>query len=192
MKIVVYPHPSLRHKARPVTSIDAKIHLHVREMLELMYEARGLGLAATQVELPYRLLVMNLTSDPKQSEHEGAYLNPVILEKKGAVEDEEGCLSLPGLYRKVRRAKTVKVQAYNLKGEGVEITASDLAARVWQHEIDHLDGILFIDRLGPVGKIDTRGTLQEFERKYRKAQERGEIPADNVIEKNLTALEAQA
>jgi peptide deformylase len=164
MKIVVYPHPSLRHQARPVTSIDHKLHLHVRDMFELMYEARGLGLAATQVELPYRLLVMNLSSDPKQPEQEGAYLNPVILEKKGTVEDEEGCLSLPGLYQKVRRAKTVKVQAYNLKGECLEIVASDLAARVWQHEIDHLDGILILDRT-------TRDQRKEAMRALREAQQ---------------------
>ncbi len=192
MKIVAYPHPSLRRKARPVTSIDKNLHLQVRQMFDLMYEARGLGLAATQVELPYRLLIMNLAADPAQPEREEAYVNPVILEKKGAVVDEEGCLSLPGLYQKVRRAKSVKVQAYNLKGEAVEISASDLAARVWQHEVDHLDGILFIDRLGPVAKLAARGSLQDFERRYRRAQERGEIPPDADIEKTLTSLEALA
>src|SRR4051812_48414146 len=138
MKIVRYPHPALRWQSRPLTAIDKKVHLHAGEMLERMYEARGLGLAANQVALPYQLLVLNLTGDPQQREQEGVFLNPVILERKGSVEDEEGCLSFPGLYANVRRARTVKVQAYNLKGEAVEVAASELAARAWQHEVDHL------------------------------------------------------
>lgn len=192
MKIVVYPHPSLRRQARPVSAIDKKIQRHVREMFDLMYEARGLGLAATQVELPYQLLIMNLTADSAQPEREEAYVNPVIVERKGTVVDEEGCLSLPGLYQRVRRARTVKVQAYNLKGEAVEVVASDMGARVWQHEVDHLHGVLFIDRLGPVAKLAARGSVEDFERRYHRAQERGEIPPDAEIEKGLAALEALA
>lgn len=97
-------------------------------MMDLMYEAKGLGLAATQVALPFSLLVMNMSGDPKQPEHEAVYVNPVIVERKGTQEGDEGCLSFPGLYQKVRRAKTVKVQAYNLQGELVTLTASDLEA----------------------------------------------------------------
>ena len=93
-------------------------------MLELMYEAKGLGLAATQVALPFQLLVMNMTGDPEQRDQEAIYVNPVIVERKGSQDGEEGCLSFPGLFQKVRRAKTVKVQAYNLKGELVELAAS--------------------------------------------------------------------
>jgi peptide deformylase len=159
-------------------------------MLELMYEAKGLGLAAPQVALPYRLLVLNLSGDREQRDQEGAYVNPVILERKGSVEDEEGCLSFPGLYAKVRRAKTVKVQAYNLNGEAVEVTASDLAARAWQHEVDHLDGVLFIDKMGTIAKLASRGALKEFERDFNRARERGEIPADADIEKAMAALAA--
>jgi peptide deformylase len=177
MKIVFYPHPALRVQAKPLTAIDQKVHEHARQMLELMYEARGLGLAAPQVALDYRMLVMNLTGDPQQPEQEGVFINPVILERKGSVEDEEGCLSLPKVYAKVRRAKTVKVQAYNLKGELVEQTVSDLAARCWQHEIDHLDGILFIDKLGPIGRLAVRSQLKAFERQYKKEQEGGESPS---------------
>src|SRR5690242_17373276 len=127
MKIVHYPHPSLRHPGRPLTSIDKKLNLQVGAMFDLMYEARGVGLAATQVALPYQLLIMNLTVDPNQRDQEEVYINPVIVERKGSLEDEEGCLSFPGLYQKVRRAKTVKVRAYNLKGELVEVVANDLA-----------------------------------------------------------------
>ena len=192
MKIVLYPHPALKHRSMPLTSIDKKIHAQVREMFDLMYEAKGLGLAANQVALPYQLLIMNLTADPKQPDGEEVYVNPVIVERKGSIEEEEGCLSLPKLYAKVRRAKNVKVHAYNLKGESVEITASDLAARVWQHEVDHLHGILFIDKLGPIGKFNSRGSVKEFERDFRKAQERGEIAPDLELEMQLEALEALA
>jgi peptide deformylase len=191
MKIVHYPHPALRHVAKPLTSIDKKLQLQVGEMFGLMYEARGLALAATQVALPFQFLVMNLSADPKETIREEVYINPVIVERKGVIEDDEGCLSFPGLFEKVRRAKTVKVHAYNLKGEPVEITASDLASRAWQHEIDHLNGVLFIDKMGPLAKLASRGTVKDFEREFRRAQERGEIPKDTEIEKVLASLEAE-
>jgi peptide deformylase len=191
MKIVKYPHPALRHKARPLTSIDNRVRQHAAQMLELMYEAHGLGLAANQVALPYQMLVMNDTADPQQKEHELVCINPVIVERKGSVEAEEGCLSFPKLYQKVRRAKTVKVRAYNLEGKLVEIDGSDLRARVLQHEIDHLHGVLFIDKMGLIGQLASRGMLREFERDYRKAQERGEIPPDAEIVKQLAALEEE-
>lgn len=190
MKIVQYPHPSLRQKARPLTSIDKEVHLQAGRMLELMYEAKGLGLAATQVVLPYQLLVMNPTGDPEQREHEQVYINPVIVERKGSVEAEEGCLSLPGLFQKVRRAKTVKVYAYNLKGEPLEILASELPARLWQHEVDHLHGLLFIDKLGPIARLASRGPIKDFEREFRRAQERGEVPPNAELEKLLATLSA--
>jgi peptide deformylase len=189
MKIVQYPHPALRYVCKPLTSIDAKVRKAAEEMLEAMYEAKGLGLAAPQVALPYRLIVLNLTGDKAQRDQEGAYVNPVILERKGTVEDEEGCLSFPGLYAKVRRAKSVKVQAYNLKGEAVDIAVTDLAARAWQHEIDHLDGVLFVDKMGTIAKLASRGSIKEFEREYRRSQERGELPADVELEKAMAALD---
>src|ERR1700692_2350299 len=143
-----------------------------------MYEACGLGLAAPQVALPYQLLVMNVTGDPKQPECEEVYLNPSIVERKGFVEDDEGCLSFPGLYQKIRRSKSIKVQAYDLKGNLVEKLVSDLEARAWQHEIDHLNGVLFIDKMGPIARFAARGSVKDFERQFRRAQEHGEIPPD--------------
>jgi peptide deformylase len=193
MKIVRYPHPALRRACRPLTAIDAKVQAAAAAMIELMHEANGLGLAAPQVALPYRLIVLNLGGDDEeQPPRAEAYINPVVLERKGTIEDEEGCLSFPGLYAKVRRAKTVKVQAYNLKGELIEATASDLPARAWQHEIDHLDGVLFIDKLGPIGKLATRSRVKEFEREFRRSQEKGEIPADADLEKAMSALDGGA
>jgi peptide deformylase len=192
MKIVNYPHPSLRHAAKPLTAIDKRIHELAAQMLELMYEHHGLALAAPQVVLPYRLIVMNVSGSAEQREQEGVFINPVILERKRTIEENEGCLSFPGLFQKVRRAKHAKVQAYNLKGEVIEKSVSDLEARVWQHEIDHLDGTLFIDKMGPIAKLSSRSALHAFERDYRRAQEKGEIPPDEEIEKLLTDLETQA
>jgi peptide deformylase len=192
MKIVRYPHPALRRVAKPLTAIDKTVHLVAGKMIELMNEAKGLGLAGNQVAWPFQMIVLNLNTDPQQEKPEPTvFINPVILEKKGAIEEEEGCLSLPDLYQRVRRAKQVRVQAYNLKGEAVEISAADLPARAWQHEIDHLQGILFIDKLGPIAKLSSRNKLREFEAQFTKAQERGEIPPTAEIEKELDALMAE-
>ncbi len=191
LKIVQYPHPSLRYKARPLTAIDAKVRRCAAEMLALMYEQRGLGLAATQVALPYQLLVMNYAGDPEQLEKEGVFINPMILDRKGTMEGEEGCLSFPGLFQKVRRARTVQVMAYNLEGQLLQIELSELPSRVWQHEVDHLHGELFIDKLGTIGKLSSRGALREFERLHRKAQTRGELPPDEELMKRLRELEQE-
>jgi peptide deformylase len=193
MQIVNYPHPALRCPAVPLTAIDHTIHVYVQQMLELMYEHHGLGLAAPQVGLPYQFFVMNPKADPEHREEELVLINPVILERKGGVvEGEEGCLSFPKLYAKVRRAKTVRVQAYNLKGEQMDLTRSDIEARILQHEWDHLHGMLFIDKLGPIAQLSSRAAIKEFERDYRKAQERGEIPPDAEIEKMLAELKSKA
>jgi peptide deformylase len=191
MKIVNYPHPSLRHLARPLNSIDKKVRRLVGEMLELMYAGRGLGLAGPQVVLPYRVFVMNLKADPLEKEFEKIYINPVIMERKGSVEGEEGCLSFPGLFQKVRRAREIRAQAYDLNGELVEVHACDLEARVWLHEVDHLDGDLFIDKVGPAAKIASRSAIKKLERDFRKAQERGEVAPDADIERLLFALETE-
>jgi len=192
MKIVHYPHPALRHPAKPVSSIDKDLHLQIGRMMELMYDAKGLGLAAPQVALPFQLLVMNVTGDPTKPECEEVYLNPVIVERRGTVDDEEGCLSFPGLYQKIRRAKTIKIHAYDLKGQAIEKVVSDLEARAWQHEIDHLNGVLFIDKMGAIAKLTSRTAVKNFERVFRQAQERGEIPPDVEIEKFLAAIESEA
>jgi peptide deformylase len=192
MKIVHYPHPALRHPGKPVTTIDKDLRLQIGQMMDCMYEAKGLGLAAPQVALPFQLLVMNVTGDPLQKDREETYLNPVIVERKGTMDGEEGCLSFPGLFQKVRRTKNIKIHAYDLKGKLVEIVASDLEARAWQHEIDHLNGVLFIDKMGLLAKLGSRGSLKSFEYDFKRAQERGEIPPETDIQKLLLALEGRA
>jgi peptide deformylase len=186
--IVKYPHPALRHPAKPVTAIDAELRRYAGRMLELMYENEGLGLAAPQVALPVQLLVMNFEGDPEKKDMEHVAINPVILDRKGSQEGSEGCLSFPGLYQKVRRAKTVTVQAYNLDGQLYEMTCQELPARLWQHEIDHLHGRLFIDVMGALGKLASRQALKDFEREYRQAQKRGEIESDEEIRRQLKEL----
>jgi peptide deformylase len=193
MNIVLYPHPALRHKARALTAITPEIRKYAAEMLEAMYAARGLGLAAPQVALPYQMFVMNPTADPQQREHERVLINPEILQRQGSIEGEEGCLSFPDLFQKVRRAKTVTMRYYDLQGQAVEITSSgDLESRVLQHEHDHLHGILFIDKMGYIAKLAARGTLRAFEEQFRKAQERGDIPPNVTLEQHLRELEEKA
>jgi peptide deformylase len=177
MKIVNYPHPALRVKTKPVTAIDADVQKAAAEMLELMYRHDGLGLAAPQVTLDYQLIVMNFAGDHERPDQECVAINPVIVEERGgAIFDREGCLSFPGLYQNVRRFKTVVVQAYNLKGEKFEMTCHDLAARVWQHEIDHLNGTLFIDKMGSLGLSRSQKDLDKFRADFEKAKKKGELP----------------
>src|SRR5262249_43753376 len=106
------------------------------------------------------------------------------------VEGEEGCLSFPQLYQRVRRAKTVRIQAFDLQGAPIDAVFEDMPSRVCQHEIDHLHGILFIDKMGAIAKLASRGALKEFEREFRKAQQRGEVPPDAEIEKILESWSA--
>jgi peptide deformylase len=177
MKIVNYPHPALRVKAQPVKAVDADVQKAAAEMLELMYRHDGLGLAAPQVTLDYQMIVMNFAGDHERPDMECVAINPVIVETKGGtISDREGCLSFPGLYQNVRRFKTVVVQYYNLKGELKEMTATDLAARVWQHEIDHLQGTLFIDKMGSLGLHRSQKDLEKFVADFEKAKKKGDLP----------------
>ena len=172
------PPPALRTKAKPVAAIDKDVQLAAGQMLELMYKHEGLGLAAPQVALEYQLLVMNFEGEADKKEQEYVAINPVIVETKGTVNDREGCLSFPNLYQNVRRAKSVVVQAYNLKGELFEMSCSELPARVWQHEIDHLLGMLFIDKMGPLGRLGSRKDLEQFIEDFEKAKRKGDLPPD--------------
>ncbi|HEX7449046.1 MAG TPA: peptide deformylase [Pirellulales bacterium] len=191
LQIVNYPHPTLARRSKPLKRVDAELHQFVREMFELMYskEHRGVGLAANQVDLPYRLFVVNLTSDPGARDQEFVFINPVISLPKGSAEEEEGCLSLPGLFAPVRRPEKIRVNAYNLAGEEVVYDLDGLFSRVVQHETDHLDGILFIDRLAPTALLSARDALDEFQREFASRRQLGEIPSDEEIERRLAELE---
>ena len=102
LRIVPYPHPALRYPSRPVTRIDDDLRSKIRAMFDLMYESKGVGLAANQIALPYRFFILNVTADPEQKDKEQVFINPEIVKRHASIEDEEGCLSFPGLYSKVR------------------------------------------------------------------------------------------
>ena len=153
-----------------------------------MYAAEGIGLAANQVGLPYRLFILNLTADPEESDQEHVFINPEITQRKGNQEAEEGCLSLPKLYHQVRRADEVTVEAYDIDGTGFEVTVKDLASRAVQHELDHLDGVLFIDRLTEAGKREVAPKVLDFETAFRQGQASGSIPSDAELQAELHRL----
>ena len=188
MEIVTYPHPTLRHKSKPIKRVDPELHAIVREMFELMYAANGVGLAANQVDLPIRLFVANLEADPEKGE-EMVFINPIISNPKGSEEGEEGCLSLPSLYANVVRPKKVRVNAYNLRGEELRADVDGLLSRVVQHETDHLDGVLFVDRLSETAKIEVQDDLDVFETDFNSRRETGGIPDDEAIAKRLREFE---
>jgi peptide deformylase len=189
MEIVHYPHPALRWKSRPVKEIDATLRKTVAEMFELMYAAKGIGLAANQVALPYRLFVLNLAGEDDAKDEELVFLNPEILKRKGTTEGEEGCLSLPGLYAPVKRAAEVIVEAFDLQGNVFEYDLNELAARAVQHESDHIDGILFIDRLIDSVRQEHQAAITDFENAFRKRQAEGDIPSDEILKRQLKDLE---
>lgn len=192
LQIVKYPHPALRYASRPVTRIDDELRAVVREMFTLMYEARGVGLAANQVGLPFRFFILNTTADPEQKDQELVFINPEIVKRRSSVEEEEGCLSLPGLYANVRRAGKIRVSAFNLEGEQFELDAEELLGRAIQHETDHVDGKLFIDHLGPLTRHTIKGQLREFEKQFREAQADGALLADEELIKQLDAMTGPA
>jgi peptide deformylase len=188
MRIVKYPHPALRHESKPLRRVDAELKKTVREMFDLMYEQSGIGLAANQVDLPYRFFILNVEGDPQKGQ-EFVFLNPVISKRSGSAEAGEGCLSFPEIFAPVRRSAKVVVSAYNLAGEEVTYQLNGLLARAVQHEIDHLDGTVFIDRLTPTGLLSVKQAVFDLERQFEGDRQRGIIPDDQQIAGRLAELE---
>ena len=145
-EVVKWPDPVLAKRGETVTVFDAKLKKLVDEMFDSMYAAQGIGLAAPQIAISKRITVIDV-SFKKNPEERIALINPEIVEREGKQVEEEGCLSLPEIREKVSRAGWVKVKAQNVSGEWFEVEGEELLARAMQHEIDHLDGVLFIDRL---------------------------------------------
>jgi peptide deformylase len=189
LTIIQYPHPTLRHRSKPLKRVDAELRTIVAEMFELMYEHEGVGLAANQVDLPYRLFVANVEGDPAAKELECVFINPVLSGGHGQVEDEEGCLSLPGIRSPVTRNETIRIQGYDLSGNEVSGEVDGLMARIVQHETDHLDGTLFIDRLAPTQLAAVRDKLEEFELDFQSRLETGELPSVEQVAARLIELE---
>lgn len=189
VRILKYPHPTLRHKSKPLRRVDAELKKIVREMFDLMYIHKGIGLSANQVDLPYRLFIINLTSDAAARDEEKVFINPVLSRRTGMAEADEGCLSFPEIYAPVRRPEKAVVSAYNLSGEEIHCELTGLYARAVQHEHDHLDGILFIDRLSPSNLAAVRDDLAALELEFSGNRERGLVPDDGQITSRLMELE---
>jgi peptide deformylase len=145
-RILTYPDPFLSTIALPVESVDGKIRELIRDMFETMYDANGVGLAATQVGVGKRVIVVDV-SPAEEEARPFALVNPEVVQKTGQVEGTEGCLSVPGVEGTVCRAESVVVWGKNEHGDPVTVEAQGILSRALQHEIDHLDGILFVDRL---------------------------------------------
>ena len=189
MQIVQYPHPALRWKSKPVLEITLELQKTIREMFDWMYKHEGIGLAANQVALPYRVFIINTTGDPEEKDEELVFINPEIVRRKGTVEAEEGCLSLPKLYGQVKRSEEVEVEAFDIEGRGFGLTAKELGSRAIQHELDHLDGTLFIDRMSDSGRRELAGQLTDFDAQFRQQQSLGVFPSDELIREELLRLE---
>ncbi len=163
LKIISYPDPRLRRVSVPVKEFGDKLGDLVRRMFELMREAKGVGLAAPQLGYNIRLFIVNHTQKP---EDDRVYVNPVLFDAEGEETSSEGCLSLPNINVDVTRAKSAKMQAVDINGKPIEQIETDYVARIWQHELDHLNGILLIDHMSPTAKIESRKILKELEEKY--------------------------
>lgn len=167
MEIVLYPDPVLRRGGKEITAFDADLRELADAMCEAMYRYDGVGLAAPQVGVEKKLLVCNPAGSMEDRTRELVLVNPRIVAKKGREWGQEGCLSFPGLYADVERHAKITVVYQDLEGAEQELRIDDFMARIIQHEIDHLQGVLFIDRFTPAEKIRVRAQLQELEDRYR-------------------------
>lgn len=163
LTVILWPDPRLKKLSKPVEAFDENLRALAGRMLELMRQHKGVGLAAPQVGINLRLFVMNATGQPQDDR---VYVNPVLSDAAGEEEGDEGCLSLPDIHTKIWRAKDVRMSAQDLAGNPIHEVASGYVPRIWQHETDHLDGILLLDRMGPVAKLASRRILKALEEQY--------------------------
>ena len=162
LEILRYPDPRLYKKAAVVKNVDAAVRRLVTDMAETMYAAPGIGLAATQVNVHQRVIVIDTSETRDQLQ---VLINPEILEKEGTQQIDEGCLSVPGIYEPVKRAQKIKVRALDAQGEPFELEAEDLLAVCIQHEIDHLDGKVFVDYLSQLKRARIKSKLLKQNKK---------------------------
>ena len=172
LDILHFPDPRLRNKAKPVAEVDDGVRKLVDDMFETMYQAPGIGLAAIQVNVPLRVVTIDISEERDQPL---ALINPEILERDGIEEMNEGCLSVPGVYEKVQRADHIRFRALGRDGEPFEMEAQGLLAVCVQHEIDHLDGKLFVDYLSSLKRQRIRKKLE------KEARQAAPEPAGTII-----------
>jgi peptide deformylase len=176
LQILEFPDPRLRTRAQPVEQVDDALRKLIDDMFETMYEAPGIGLAATQINVHKRVLVVDVSQDRSQPL---ALINPQIIERTGMEETEEGCLSVPGIYEKVARAERIRVRTLDRSGKTVEVDADGLLAVCIQHEMDHLEGKLFVDYLSELKRTRIRKKLDKDRKERGDAAVRGKpkVPA---------------
>jgi peptide deformylase len=165
LPILAYPDPRLRKKAKPIEVFDATVSHLIDDLFETMYDDNGVGLAATQVNIHLRVL----TADPMENNGRQPFylINPEIIAREGSMESPEGCLSVPGAYDKVKRSQRIKVRAFDKEGKAFEMEAEGFPAAIIQHEIDHLNGILFIDHLSSIKRDRVRKHLLELSKEKK-------------------------
>ena len=160
--ILVFPHPNLRKKAAPVEVFDDELRTLVSDMFETMYDAPGIGLAATQIDVHQRVIVIDVSEDKSEPM---VFINPELLEEEGKNVHEEGCLSVPGFYESVERPEKIRVKAFDEHGKEYELDAEGLLATCVQHEIDHLNGKVFVDYVSALKRDRIRKKLEKQQRK---------------------------
>ncbi len=158
LNILHYPDPRLRNHARPVENVDNDVRKIIDDMLETMYAAPGIGLAATQLNIAKQIIVIDISEDKNQPV---CLINPEIMESSGTEKMEEGCLSVPDIFEEVERAEKIKVRALNRGGDSFELETNGLLAVCIQHEMDHLDGKLFVDYLSSLKQKRIRKKLEK-------------------------------
>ena len=168
MDVLVYPDPILRRGGKTITQFDGELRQLADRMMEAMYVEGGVGLAAPQVGIEQKLLVLNPSGDRKDRSGELVLCNPKLTRKKGREFGEEGCLSFPGIHAEVERWVDITVTFQDLDGKEQSMTASGWLARIVQHEMDHLDGVFFVDRLSATDKLRVKPQLQELEATARR------------------------
>ena len=173
LHLIHYPDPRLRQAARPVEKITDEIRAIAERMIVVMHETRGVGLAAPQVGLDIRLIILRSLSGDLTEEPDApsglAFVNPDIITRRGFISEEEGCLSVPDIRAKIRRSEEVTVRTWDLDGEERLITSAGILARAWQHETDHLNGILVIDKMSEAGRMRNAKRLKELEALYEES-----------------------
>ena len=162
LTVLHYPDPRLRTKAQKVEQVDQSIQRLVDDMFDTMYQAPGIGLAATQVDVHKRVITIDVTEDKSEPL---CLINPEIVESNGVEKSEEGCLSVPGIYESVKRAEKIKVSALNKEGQPFEVEADGLLAVCIQHEMDHLEGKLFVDYLSELKRQRIRKKMDKLRQK---------------------------
>ncbi len=190
LSIIHFPHPTLRYTAKQIKRVDAMLLQIAQRMFDLMYEHRGVGLAATQVNLPIRMFVMN-SAGHRGEGLERVVINPVVSRPRSNEEQEEGCLSLPNVNGNVIRSKTVRLNAFDITGKEINEDFTGFEARIIQHETDHLNGVMFIDRMNEGSMVEVVDGLALLQTDFESRQRTAAIGSNEQLLAHLAGWEAR-